>query len=657
MRRARVCTAVLSAAAITALSVTSAGAATPASGVGAAQGTSTVFSLALGTAGGAASAASPSLLSTQLIGDLGSVSNDPAAGPTSALTRLAGLQSASSAVPALNLNVPSSPVQAQSPGGAPSVSTPAVTLSNLAGVGVPASVASGTLEPATLAAVVDSTGAHSNLSAGVSGIALAGGLVGLGSAATKVSDDAGGSQASSVRSLQTGPITVLSLGQLLAGLGIPLSDLPLSTLSNLLGTLHLPLPSVPGAVSSLPTGSNLSGEVAALAAAVNSITTELKVPASSLVTRPQPMRSHLGLPSLPVSVSSAGNPIPSLPPLPTPTGLPVGANTGGITSGSAGQVTSAAVNTLSSELSPVLDALGLGQINLATALSTVTNLTSLLDTLQADLGSVLDQALSALDSAALLKVSGLDIALSTIATSSVATSLAQLQGTVGSVSVGNLLTTPSLNLTTAASTLSGVVAGLQSAVGSVLGQVSSSLSGVVSVKVLTPLAGSGISQDGKYIKALDGITALTATITPPANLASLVSSLTSAVNLPESAAGLLGLAGVPAATVASLGAALAPIATLSATLSQTLGALANGAVLRVGSLQAQSDFAPAPVAGASPATPGTPGTTSPPGHTVPTPGKLPFTGGNSALGAFGGAGLLAVVAGRRLRLARRARRS
>ncbi|MHB1444659.1 MAG: hypothetical protein ACYCZV_03230, partial [Acidimicrobiales bacterium] len=217
MHKARACTAVLSAAAMTVLTVTSAGAATPASGAGSAQGSSTMFSLALGTS---ASGASPSLLSTQLVGDLGSASNDPAAGPTSALARLAGLQSASQLVPALDLNVPSRPVQAETPGGQPSVSTPAVTLSDVAGVGVPASVASGTLEPAALTATVDSTGARSRLSAGLSGIALAGGLVELGSAGTVVSNAAGASQASSIRTLQAGPITVLSLGQLLAGLGL-----------------------------------------------------------------------------------------------------------------------------------------------------------------------------------------------------------------------------------------------------------------------------------------------------------------------------------------------------------------------------------------------------------------------------------------------------
>jgi len=452
--------------------------------------------------------------------------------------------------------------------------------------------------------------------------------------------------------LQTGPITVLSLGQLLAGLGLPLSDLPLSTLSNLLGALHLPLPSVPGAVSSLPAGSNLTTEVATLAQAVDTITTELNVPLSSLLTRPGLIRSHsTTLPSAPVSVSGTGTPIPTLPSLPAPTGLPAGANTGGITSGSTGQLTSTAVNTLSSQLSPVLAGLGLGQIDLATALSTVINLTALLDTLQTDLGSVLDQALSGLDSAALLKVSGLNIALSTTASNSVATSLATVQGTVGSISVGNLLSTPSLNLTTTASSLSAVLAGVQSAIGGVLGQVSKSLSGIVSVKALTPLAGSGVSTTGKYIKALDGITALTATITPPAGLAGLVSTVTSAANLAQSAAGLLGLAGVPAAAVAGLAAALAPIATLSATLNQTLGALANGAVLQVGTLQAQSDFTPAPAAGAIPASPGS--TTTPAGG---APGTLPFTGGNPALGALGGAGLAAVIAGRR-RLSRRARRS
>src|SRR5665213_2123373 len=126
MRKTRICTALASAAAVTALTVTSAGAATPPSGVGSAQGSSTVFSLQLGTANPASTA--PPLLSANLIGDLGSASNDPALGPSSALSRLAGLQTASSLVSALDLSVPSQALQSETPGGQPSVTTPAVNL-------------------------------------------------------------------------------------------------------------------------------------------------------------------------------------------------------------------------------------------------------------------------------------------------------------------------------------------------------------------------------------------------------------------------------------------------------------------------------------------------------------------------------------------------
>ena len=636
MRKARAITSVLTAAGITALTITSAGAATP-GGVGSAQGSSSVFSLVLDPSG------STSTLVADLIGDLGSASNDPAAGGNTSLSRLAGLQTASSLVPALNLEVPSQPVQAQSPNGSPSVSTPSIDLANVAGVTVPAAVATGTIEPASLTASLDSSGSHSGLKAGVSGIALAGGLVTLGTANTQVTDDSSPAQASSVRSLVVGPVTVLSLGQLLAGLGLPLSQLPISTLSGLLSALHLPLPSVPGASGVLPAGTNLGALVFALSDAVGTITNAIGVSPGSLTSHASVVRSHLG--GIPITVSTSGTPVPSLPALPTPAGLPTGASTSGISS-AGGALTSAAQSTLSGGLAPVLSALGLGSINLGSALSTVTSLTTLLNTLQGDLSSVLEQALSALDGAALLKVAGLNVGLTATATDSVKSSVAALTGTVGAVSVGNLLSTPALNLAAAPSQLSSVVNSLDSALGGVLGQVSPSLAGLVKVSVLTPVSGAGVSTAGKYVKAVEGVTALTATITPPADLAGLVSTVTSALNLPSSATGLLGLAGIAPSAIAGLSSALAPIASLSATLNQTLGALAHGAVLSVGTLSAASQFTPAPVTGAT--TPGTPGAPSP-------GGQLPFTGGNPVLAVLGGGGLAALLVSRRVRLARRAR--
>lgn len=632
MRKARVITSVLTAAGLTALTVTSAGAAST-GGVGSAQGSSSVFSLTLGPSG------SSSALLADLIGDLGSASNDPATG--SALSRLAGLQTASSLVPALNLHVPATPVQAQSPGGSPSVSTPSIDLSSVAGVSVPASVATGTILPASLTATLDSAGAHSGLKAGVSGIALAGGLVDLGTASTQVTNDSGAAQASSVRSLTAGPLTVLSLGQLLAGLGLPLSQLPVTTLSNLLNALHLPLPSVPG-TTGLPAGSSLASVVYQLTVGVSAITQAVGVSPTSLAGHTVAARPH----ALPLPVSPSGSPIVTLPSLPVSTGLPTGATTSGIST-TGGALTSAAQSSLQTSLAPVLSALGLSGINLGSALATVTSLTTLLNTLQSDLSGVLQQALSTLDSAALLKVSGLNVGLTTTATNSVKSSVASLTGTVGSVQVGSLLSTPTLNLTGIASQVSSIANSLDSALSGVLGQVSPSLAGLVHVALLTPVSGAGVSSTGNTVKAVQGVTALTATITPPAGLSSLVSTITSPANVSSTATGLLGLAGVPAATIGSLTSALAPIASLSATLNQTLGALANGAVLSVGTLSSASQFTPAPVAGSTPS--------SAPGSSVPTPGKLPFTGGNPMLAVLGGGGLAALLIGRRLRLARRSR--
>lgn len=220
MRNTRAAVAVVTIIGLSALIAVPAGAASP-GGVGSATSSATVFSLLLGSSDPAATSAP--VLGVNLSADSGSATIDPSVSGPAAVARLAGLAS-TAPVRALTLTVPAQPVQAQAPGGQPSVSTPAVDLGNVAGVSVPASLATGGIAPATLAASAAPTGAHATVAAGLSGVSLAGGLVSVGPSTSRLSDDAVPTSSSSTRTVQVGPVTVVGIAQLLAGLGIPLTD-------------------------------------------------------------------------------------------------------------------------------------------------------------------------------------------------------------------------------------------------------------------------------------------------------------------------------------------------------------------------------------------------------------------------------------------------
>jgi hypothetical protein len=148
--------------------------------------------------------------------------------------------------------------------------------------------------------------------------------------------------------------------------------------------------------------------------------------------------------------------------------------------------------------------------------------------------------------------------------------------------------------------------------GSVLSIISPDLANLVKVSVLDQA--TSITQDGGYTKARAGITAATATITPPANLAALVS----------------GLVAQTADVTAALGTAVPQLEGLMTQLSSTLNlgtaVLASPAKVQIASVLSASDFR----VGSSTTT-GAPGTGT----------SLPRTGGPDLI-LFGG--LLAVLA-------------
>src|SRR5438105_10234077 len=215
MRRIRSLVVVASAGFVVAASSTAWGAGT--TGVGTGTLSVTALSVRLGNNG--------ALLGARVVGVDSQSTTD---GTALARTLLAPASLSSASVPALNVSVP--PVEVQAPGAQTSRSTPAVPLST--------PVSTGSVDPATLSAAVDATGAHSTIAASVSNLSIVGGLLSEPTARVAIDTASAAAAAASSQNVTLGPVAVLDIGALLKGLGLDLSKLPLGVVSPLLGYLR-----------------------------------------------------------------------------------------------------------------------------------------------------------------------------------------------------------------------------------------------------------------------------------------------------------------------------------------------------------------------------------------------------------------------------------
>jgi hypothetical protein len=496
-------------------------------GVGTALSSTKVLQAALGKDG--------SVLNLSLIGDESRSTTDAAVAAPEAFTRLAPAALSVPAVPQL-ANVALPVVEARSPGGKPSVEVPGVTLPT------PALVASGSIDPAKLTATLTDGTAASSLTAGVSNLGLLGGLVAAQGLSSTLGTHSASADSVSTRSVRVGAVTVLDLSALLSGLGIKLSDLPVSTVTALLDQLQVP-------VVGLSAGQTLNSAVSQLQGAIDSVQATVN----------------------------------------TTTGTVTG--------------------TVDSTVNGVLGSVG---VTAPTAGSTVAQVGAVVDQLQAQINNLLANGVAALEAAPLLKLDGVEVGVSTKATDSVDTSAADIVGKVGAVQIGGIKLA-GVDLAATASQLNALMSSVNSQVGNVLKTVSPDLAGIVNVSVLDQA--KSVTSTGGYTRSRAGITAVTATVTPPANLAAIVATVTGAAN-----------------TVGStLGSALPAISPAMTQLQSTLGlassVLTAPATLKVAEVLSASDFA----AAAAPGTPaGAPG------------GELPRTGGTPVLPIV--AGLLALIA-------------
>ena len=525
-------------AAIAPLSATIASAAEP-TGVG--TGTVSSSLLQLDVDGG-------NVLSVRVLGTDGTSSIDPSKGASKSATSLTPLTISSKTVPALNVSTPS---VGTSSTGAEDKKTVSPQLPS-----VPAF--SGTMT-ADLSSIVDAVGARSGLSSALSNVGIAGGLVSVPKSTVQLGTDAATAAAKGTQSISIPSIEVLNLGAVLDALGLPLSSLPLDKLQALLGPLGKSLPNLSDPTAVVTQVNQALGTLAGQSGALT----------ASICQQVDGILGTVGGLAGTGAAADAANTIIDT----------VGSTTGGGVPGVPSLLRAQALPSCSSVTGTVQDLVN--QLNGVVA----SVVTSLLDTLA---------------HTSLLSVQGVDVGLVADARSTIESSVADVTGKIGSVKVGALAVpgVSGLDLTSAAGVLSGAGDAVSAAIGSVLGTINAQLAKMVDVDVLKIT--KNVANVGGYNTATAAVTALTATLTPPA-------LLTGALNLGNSAGDLLGQVG---ATVP----ALSPLMTqLEATLGG-LDLLTAPTSIAVGTLSSQGAYK------AVAATPGTP----------TTGGELPRTGGSNA---------------------------
>jgi len=516
------------------------------------------------------------LVSLDLLSDAGVANIDEAAGARSAAAQIAALALDTAVTDPLSV-----PLVAVESTGAAQETTQDVAL--------PANpVVSGSALPLSLSALVGEDGARSALGAALADLDVLGGILGLQGVDLDLGSEALVSDSAASRGVSVQDLAVLDLEALLAGLGIPLTDLPLETLLGLLDGLGLldQLPvdltdvSVDGVLDLVD---GLLDDAIPLAAQVDSLTGQI----DQLETAVDELGTAGGQTCTEVLT-------------------PLGGLLGGTT-----------VTVLCTDVTSTVTTLT-GQ---------VTTLEGTLTTVRATLQPILDQLRSLLTGAdgvlgllggtSLLTVDGLDVEVLTQATDDVATSVADVTATLGSVQVGALPALGALDLGAGVAQVDALLGQVEAAIGGVLGQVAPSLSDLVSVSTLQEDT-SVVEEAGKVVATAD-FTGLVVEVQPIlAELEALLAGLGGAGSLGD----VLGDLGLPvpasgATEVLALNQSLAGV-TGGLPLLGGLAALDQPLSLQVASISQQSAFGAVAVP-ATPGAPGAPGQT--PGPTLPRTGS------------------------------------
>lgn len=480
-------------------------------GVGSTAGTLTVLGLDAG-----------SLVSLDLLADRGDANTNPAVGAAKASAELAALLVES---PALGVSQTVPVVSTSSTGEKTSASQAVTPVAN--------PVVSGSLLPIDLSAAVDANGAVSSLSGGLADLDVLGGILSLAGTDLGLGSTAATDNANGVRGLSVDAVSVLDLEALLAGLGIPLTDLPLDTVLGLVESLGL-----------LPTL------------------------ASTLET--------LGLPAL------------------APEDLSVEAIAGLIAEAGVIEAAADAIATGGEELctNEIIGTVGgvLGLPAESTCETIVTEVEAVVDTIPAIdtlLGDTLQAVLDILDGAALVSLDGITVNVVTKATDQVATSVADVTAQLEGLTVGPLAI-PAVDLTATAAELNAVLGQVESTLGGILGGIDPSLADLVDIGLLEE--NTSVTQSNGAIVSDAAFTALRVDVLP--NVAELLALIEGLAGV-ESIGDLLAAEGVdvPAGPLDELTALLDNVPTSGLEVDGGVLPLSEGVGVRVGSLSQRSTFA------------------------------------------------------------------
>ena len=329
---------------------------------------------------------------------------------------------------------------------------------NVGGGNVPLPVVSGLIE-GSLSSIVDGEGARSNLLAGVGDLDLVGGLLGMGASSEAVTftSSAAAGNAGGTRGLDIPSLELLNLGNLLAGIGMPLEDLPLTDLVGLLDGLGIEsIPLVGG--GTMPTDDVIS-TVTDLVGTLGVLDT---LPAGELL--PEACTADL----VPV----------------------VGGLLGPVLGGEGQDCDPGEGGTL-----PVV-----GDLTNVVDGSLIANVVDLLT-------PIVGGALPVLDDLNLLEVGGITAGMQSTATDSVDSSVADVVANISSLKVAELDVLENLDLTQGVDVLAGVGDTVSGLLNTGLG-----LDGLLDIDVLeiTEL----VQPDGDYTNALSGLTALGVSLDP-----------------------------------------------------------------------------------------------------------------------------------------------
>lgn len=290
-----------------------------------------------------------------------------------------------------------------------------------------------------------------------------------------------------------------------------------------------------------------------------------------------------------------------------------------------GVLTSAGIDTstVAGDIPQVTDILGRLPVQLPVSNVTDVPTTTLLElpvadtieALQNTLKNLLASALGTLGDTPLLTLGGADISVVTRATDSVATSVADVTAKLNGIKALGI-GLPGVDLANVGATVKTVT----DTIGGALAIIDPSLRDLVKVSLLSKTTNVGISNG--YVRSVAGFDLVNVSINPPALLGNLVGSLTG--NRAASAAGILGNAGIPnpAGILPVQGAAMSSLGNVLNL--GAVGALLEGASLKVGSVRSVSEH----IVGASTVTGG--------GPAAAPDQQLPRTGGeNTRLMAMG----------------------